>query len=236
MNPLHLENVTLTYPDGVGRVVALDDVSLSVAAGEIVAVVGPSGSGKSSLLAVAGGLIPPDSGRVVVGGVELTGLKPGALTSVRRDHIGFVFQQPNLIDSLTALEQLVVVDHIAGRKPRAAESRARELLDAVGVADVASRHPGQLSGGQRQRVNIARALMGTPQVLLIDEPTSALDHEKGAEVMSLLRRLTIEREVATVLVTHDVEQLREDDRVVECRDGRVSPRMTQELRTHAALG
>lgn len=222
MNPLHLEKVTLTYADGADRIVALDDVSLSVGAGEIVAVVGPSGSGKSSLLAVAGGLILPDSGQVTIAGIELTGLKAGALTTARRDHVGIVFQQPNLLDSLTVLEQLIVVDHIAGRKPRAGEARARELLGSVGLADVTSRHPGQLSGGQRQRVNIARALMGTPQVLLIDEPTSALDHEKGAEVMALVRRLTVERDVATVLVTHDLNQLHADDRVVACQDGRLS--------------
>lgn len=221
MNSLNLEGVTLTYPDGTGRLTALDDVSLAVDAGELVALVGPSGSGKSSLLAVAGGLIPPDTGHVHVNDVDLTSLKAGALTRLRRDEIGFVFQQPNLIDSLTSLEQLVVIAHLAGHRPHLAEKQARELLDSVGIADVADRRPAQLSGGQRQRVNIARALMGAPQVLLVDEPTSALDHDKGAEIMCLLRRLTVERRVATLVVTHDVGHLRADDRVVECRDGRL---------------
>lgn len=222
MNSFDIKDVTLTYPDGVGRLTALDNVSLAVEGGELVALIGPSGSGKSSLLAVAGGLIPPDSGRVMINDVDLTKLKPGALTRLRRDAIGFVFQQPNLIDSLTAVEQLLAIAHLAGQKPRAARGRAYDLLDAVGIAELAKRRPGQLSGGQRQRVSIARALMGSPQVLLVDEPTSALDHEKGAEVMGLLRRLTVELQVATLVVTHDVGHLRDDDRIVECRDGRLA--------------
>ncbi|WP_327675923.1 ABC transporter ATP-binding protein [Kitasatospora sp. NBC_00458] len=219
---LHLDRVTLTYPDGDGRLTALDEVSLTVPKGTVTAVVGPSGSGKSSLLAVAATLIAPDSGRVVVDGVETAGLDRSALTALRRDRIGIVFQQPNLLPSLTAAEQLQVMAHLDGRSPRAALPRALELLDAVGLRGQAARRPHQLSGGQRQRVNIARALMNDPTMLLVDEPTSALDHERGAAVLDLLTALTHRRATATVLVTHDRTHLTAVDQVAEVRDGRLT--------------
>ncbi|MER7704443.1 ABC transporter ATP-binding protein [Kitasatospora sp. NPDC097605] len=219
---LVLDHVTLTYPDGDGRLTALDDVSLTVPKGTVTAVVGPSGSGKSSLLAVAATLIAPDSGRVAVDGTETTGLDRAALTALRRDRIGIVFQQPNLLPSLTAVEQLQVMAHLDGRAPRTALPRALELLDAVGLRDQAARRPHQLSGGQRQRVNIARALMNDPTVLLVDEPTSALDHERGAAVLELLTTLTHQRATATVLVTHDRTHLTAVDQVAEVNDGRLS--------------
>ncbi|MER5355231.1 ABC transporter ATP-binding protein [Kitasatospora sp. NPDC002551] len=219
---LLLDHVTLTYPDGDGRLTALDDVSLTVPKGTLTAVVGPSGSGKSSLLAVAATLIAPDSGRVVVDGTDTTGLSRTALTALRRDRIGIVFQQPNLLPSLTAVEQLQVMAHLDGRAPRTALPRALELLDAVGLRDQAGRRPHQLSGGQRQRVNIARALMNDPTVLLVDEPTSALDHERGAAVLDLLTTLTHQRATATVLVTHDRTHLTAVDQVAEVHDGRLT--------------
>ncbi|MEU8520102.1 ABC transporter ATP-binding protein [Streptomyces sp. NBC_01216] len=219
---LILEDVTLTYPDGDGRLTALDSVGLEVPAGSVTAVVGPSGSGKSSLLAVAATLVAPDRGRVVVAGTDTGTLAPGARAALRRERIGIVFQQPNLLPSLTALEQLQVMAHLSGGRPQAARERARELLDAVGLADLAGRRPHQLSGGQRQRVNIARALMNQPAVLLVDEPTSALDHERGAAVVDLLVALTARRGTATVLVTHDRAHLDRTDRTVLVRDGRLS--------------
>ncbi|MFJ4715454.1 ABC transporter ATP-binding protein [Streptomyces sp. NPDC088785] len=220
---LLLDAITLTYPDGDGRLTALDRVSLEAPDGEVTAVVGPSGSGKSSLLAVAATLVTPDSGRVLVGGAEATGLGRAAAAELRRRAVGIVFQQPNLLPSLTALEQLQVMAHLAGRGARGARGRAGELLAAVGLGALGHRRPHQLSGGQRQRVNIARALMNEPRVLLVDEPTSALDHERGAEVLELLAGLTRERGVATVLVTHDRGQLGVADRVVEMADGRLRP-------------
>ncbi|MFH8344087.1 ABC transporter ATP-binding protein [Streptomyces sp. NPDC018045] len=221
---LGLTGVTLTYPDGAGRLTALDDVSLTVPPGSVTAVVGPSGSGKSSLLAVAATLIGPDGGRVVIDGTDTAGLSRAELTALRRTRIGMVFQQPNLLPSLTAAEQLQVMAHLDGRTPRAAYGRALELLDAVGLADQAARRPHQLSGGQRQRVNIARALMNEPAVLLVDEPTSALDHERGAVVLDLLITLTHQRATATVLVTHDRAHLDAVDAVAEMLDGRLSSR------------
>ncbi|OKK00943.1 ABC transporter ATP-binding protein [Amycolatopsis sp. CB00013] len=216
---LNLTDVTLTYPDGDSRLTALDGVTLDVPPGTITAVAGPSGSGKSSLLAVAATLITPDHGSVTIDGTETTGLSRGELTELRRRKIGIVFQQPNLLPALTAAEQLQVMARIDGRSPSAARGVALDLLDAVGLGPQAGRRPHQLSGGQRQRVNIARALMNEPTVLLIDEPTSALDHDRGAVVIDLITRLTHQRATATVLVTHDRAHLTAVDRIVEVHDG-----------------
>ncbi|WP_327352362.1 ABC transporter ATP-binding protein [Streptomyces sp. NBC_01304] len=218
---LVLADVTLTYPDGDGRLTALDRVGLSVPGGTMAAIVGPSGSGKSSLLAVAATLVTPDRGEVVVGGTSTGSLGAAEKSALRRERIGIVFQQPNLLPSLTSVEQLQVMAHLDGRRPRQVRERARELLAAVGLADKAERRPHQLSGGQRQRVNIARALMNEPSVLLVDEPTSALDHERGVAVLDLLVRLTRERSTSTVLVTHDRGHLGEADQVVVMADGRL---------------
>ncbi|AYN37807.1 ABC transporter ATP-binding protein [Streptomyces dangxiongensis] len=218
---LCLTDITLTYPDGGTTLTALDQVSLEVPRGSLTAVVGPSGSGKSSLLAVAATLITPDAGTVTIDGTCTDGLTRGELTELRRHKIGVVFQQPNLLPSLTAAEQLQVMAQIDGREPRTARNRALELLDSVGLADQAGRRPHQLSGGQRQRVNLARALMNDPTVLLVDEPTSALDHERGAAVIDLLTRLTHRQATATVLVTHDRTHLTAADQTVEVHDGRL---------------
>ncbi|MER6309879.1 ABC transporter ATP-binding protein [Streptomyces sp. NPDC001657] len=226
---LELTDVTLTYPDGEDRLTALDAVSLTVPAGRLTAVIGPSGSGKSSLLAVAATLIRPDRGRVVIDGTDTTGLGRAELTALRRTALGVVFQQPNLLPSLTAAEQLEVMAHLDGRSPRTARARARGLLAAVGLEGLAGRRPHQLSGGQRQRINIARALMNDPAVLLVDEPTSALDHERGAAVLELLVSLTHQRATATVLVTHDHSHLDVVDEVAEVHDGRLRPRPAARL-------
>jgi putative ABC transport system ATP-binding protein len=218
---LTLTDITLTYPDGDTRLTALDRVTLDVPAGSTTAVIGPSGSGKSSLLTVAATLITPDSGSVTVDGAATAGMTRGQLAELRRHRIGIVFQQPNLLPALTAAEQLQVMAQITGHRPAKARPRALELLDAVGLAGLAGRRPHQLSGGQRQRVNIARALMNDPTVLLVDEPTSALDHDRGTAVIDLITRLTHERATATVLVTHDRSHLSTVDRVATIHDGRL---------------
>ncbi|GHC75074.1 ABC transporter ATP-binding protein [Nocardiopsis terrae] len=218
---LELSNVTLTYPDGDGVVTALDRVSVRVAPGEVTAVVGPSGSGKSSLLAVAATLIRPDSGTVRVGGTDTLGLRPRETAELRLAEVGIVFQQPNLISSLTAVEQLVVTGHMRSRPVREARASAMETLAAVGLSGKEHRRPHQLSGGERQRVNIARALAGRPSALLVDEPTAALDHDRGARVMELVGEATRTFGVATLLVTHDTEHLGAAGRVLEMRDGRL---------------
>ncbi|KNX38472.1 ABC transporter ATP-binding protein [Luteipulveratus halotolerans] len=219
---LALTDITVTYPDGDRRLTALDRVSLRVDAGEMVAVVGPSGSGKSTLLAVAGLLLTPDSGRVEIDGRDVSGLRRGDAADVRRTTLGLVFQQSNLIESLTAREQLQIVARVAGSRGPEVDARADELLAAVGLTDAAGRRPHQLSGGQRQRVGIARALMNDPALLLVDEPTSALDHERGAAVVALLAEVTRERGVGTVMVTHDRSSLAAVDHTVEMGDGRLA--------------
>jgi putative ABC transport system ATP-binding protein len=219
---LNLVNVTLEYPDGDGTLKALDDVNLTLARGEFLSLVGPSGSGKSSLLAVAATLVRPTAGRVAIGGIDAGGLSGAERTSLRRDEIGIIFQQPNLLPSLTALEQLVIREHLRGKPARTATLRAAALLDLVGLAAAAGKRPHQLSGGQRQRVNIARALMGDPAVLLVDEPTAALDHDRSEAVVRLLRQVTDEFGVATVMVTHDTGFVPLTDIVASMRDGRLS--------------
>jgi putative ABC transport system ATP-binding protein len=234
-NALVLDTVRLTYPDGDRRVVALDDVSLRVSAGEFVAVTGPSGSGKSSLLAVAGTLVAPESGRALVDGIDTATLNAKGRDRLRLDAIGFVFQQTNLLASLTAIDQLMLVAHLRGTKPAAARSRAIMLLDRVDLAAKANRRPATLSGGERQRVAVARALMGKPKVLLVDEPTSALDHERGAAVVELLREITREQSLATVMVTHDLQHLDLVDRAVTMNDGRLSDPQNRDQNAALAL-
>jgi len=220
---LALTNITLTLGDGDQQVVALDDVSLSVQPGELVAVVGPSGSGKSSLLAVAGLLVRPSAGQVTVNGVDVGDLPDKKRSDHRAEQIGFVFQAANLVPSLTVREQLLLIEHLNGRKPRRAEARADALLDSVGLADRVGHRPGQLSGGERQRAGIARALMNEPAILLADEPTSALDHARGRAVVELLAKQAHERAVAILMVTHDTSMLDVADRVLEMHDGRLVP-------------
>ena len=227
---LTLDHVTLVYPDGESTVTAVDDVSLTVPAGTTTAVLGPSGSGKSSLLAVAATLTTPTAGEVRIGddvvNAPVGGAAAGSAVSadaarLRRDRIGIVFQQPQLIASLTALENLELMSHLRGERPSAHRDRALELLDAVGLRDQAAKRPGQLSGGQRQRVAIARALMNHPEVLLVDEPTSALDHERGVQIIELVTRLTRETGAATIVVTHDEATLDTVDARVHLADGRL---------------
>lgn len=222
---IRLSNITLTFPDGDNRITAVNNVTLAARPGTVTGITGPSGSGKSSLLAVAATLISPDSGQVLIDGIDATHLSPSDATELRRTKIGIVFQQPNLIPSLTAREQLCVMNELGGHHIRrnrlTAIERADALLDAVGLADLRHKRPHQLSGGQRQRVNIARALMNDPSALLVDEPTSALDQERGASIMELILRLTDERNTSTLLVTHDHVHLPRMHGVVHLVDGRL---------------
>ncbi|WGM20592.1 ABC transporter ATP-binding protein [Paenarthrobacter sp. OM7] len=220
---LNLVNVSLEYPDGGTTLKALDAVNLSVRRGEFLSLVGPSGSGKSSLLAVAATLVTPTAGLVVIDGQDVSALKEADRTELRRDKVGIIFQQPNLLPSLTAVEQLLIREHLRGNPLKEARRTAVGLLDVVGLSTAAHKRPHQLSGGQRQRVNIARALMGNPTVLLVDEPTAALDHERSESIVRLLRRVTDEFSTATVMVTHDTEFLPLTDAVATMRDGRISP-------------
>jgi putative ABC transport system ATP-binding protein len=218
---LLLEDVDLVLGDGDLSVTALDAVSMTVAPGELGAVVGPSGAGKSSLLAVAGGLTRPDRGRVVVDDLDVVAATAAGRARDRRERVGFVFQSGNLIPALTAVDQLRYALRIAGRRGEPGRD-PREMLEQVGMAHRARSRPHQLSGGERQRVGIARALVTGPSVLLVDEPTSALDRTRSHEIVELLARETHEQGVATVMVTHDHDVLGHCDRVLQMVDGKLS--------------
>jgi putative ABC transport system ATP-binding protein len=219
---LDMEAVRKVYVMGDGsEVVALDHASLTVAAGEIVALVGPSGSGKTTLCSIAGGILEATEGRVVVGGQDISGYSPKQLTAFRQHRVGFVFQSVNLVPFLTARENLLVVDELGRRTGAAARQRADQLLAELGLTDRAKNLPSQLSGGQRQRVAIGRALMNEPALVLFDEPTSALDTHLGAQVMELIRNEMTTRNIAAVVVTHDERMTHYCDRTVHIIDGRL---------------
>jgi putative ABC transport system ATP-binding protein len=217
---LRLRGVRKTFEAENAPVRALRGVDLDVDRGEFVALTGPSGCGKSTLLNLAAGLDLADEGSIFVAGEEVTGRGEDELARLRRRHIGIVFQFFNLLDGMTVLENVALAAIIAGRKRRPAETRARDLLDLLGLADKASAVPGVLSGGQRQRLAIARALANEPALLLADEPTGALDSDGGQEVIELLRRLHADGQTI-LLVTHDSQVADAAGRVVRMLDGRI---------------
>ncbi|WNV75524.1 ABC transporter ATP-binding protein [Geodermatophilus sp. DSM 44513] len=215
---LQLSGVTREHRQGETTVHALRGVDLSVSPGELVAVMGPSGSGKSTLLHLAGGLDTPTSGAVLVEGRDLARLGTAQVAAVRRRSVGYVFQDLNLLPSLTALENVALPLELDGVRGGVARRTARAALEEVGVGALAGRFPDELSGGQQQRVAIARALVGPRRLLLADEPTGALDSVTGEEVLRVLRA-RCEAGAAGVLVTHDARHAAWADRVVFLRDG-----------------
>jgi putative ABC transport system ATP-binding protein len=218
---LDLADVRKVYGSGEGEVAALDHATLTVPTDEIVALLGPSGSGKTTLLSIAGGLLTATSGRVVVGGQDISQASARELTEFRRTTVGFVFQSVNLVPFLTARENLLVVDELGGRRGAASRNRADTLLGELGLAHRMNNLPGQLSGGERQRVAIGRALMNSPKLVLFDEPTSALDSKIGEQVMDLIRSEVKGRGTAAVIVTHDTRMTHYADRTVHISDGRL---------------
>jgi putative ABC transport system ATP-binding protein len=217
---LELRKVSKVYGEGLTEVHALRDIDLSVAEGELVAVMGPSGSGKSSLLTIAGSLEDATSGEVTVSGERLHGMSRADKARLRRRSIGFVFQDFNLLSGLTAVENVAMPLELDGTPARAARSVALSALDGLGLADRAAHFPDDLSGGERQRVAIARAVVGDRRLLLADEPTGALDSLNSEAVMRLLRNTT-RRGAAAVVVTHEAQLASWADRVVFLRDGRL---------------
>jgi putative ABC transport system ATP-binding protein len=220
VDALTAHGVRKTYEAENAPVRALRGVDLVVPHGEFIALMGPSGCGKSTLLNLVAGLDTPDEGSIFVSGEEVTGRSEDDLARLRRRHIGIVFQFFNLLDGMTVLENVALPAVIAGRSRRAAESRARDLLDLLGIAEKAGAVPGVLSGGQRQRLAIARALANEPTLLLADEPTGALDSEGGLEIAELLDRLH-EGGQTILLVTHDAGVAASAQRIVQMQDGRI---------------
>jgi putative ABC transport system ATP-binding protein len=231
---LELRGVSKTYGQGPAVVHALRGVDLSVAAGEMVAVMGPSGSGKSTLLTIAGALEDPADGQVMVGGTDLAAMSRTAKAWLRRHLVGYVFQDFNLLPGLTAAENVALPLELNGVAMRKAKGAAMAALDGLGLAGRASLFPDQLSGGERQRVAIARALVGDRALLLADEPSGALDSVNAEEVMQMLHQ-ACQRDVAVVVVTHDAKLAAWADRVVLLRDGRITGQTTPPFRPESLL-
>ena len=221
MNPLiSIREATKRFPNGNDIIHALRDVNFDLSPGELVAVIGRSGSGKSTLLKVCAGIEKVERGTVEVAGVALEEASTQTLAEVRREHVGVVYQQLNLLPSLTAVENVALPLELGGMKVDAANAEALKALDSVGLSERVNLFPDQLSGGEQQRVAIARALVGTRRILLADEPTAALDERTGDQILSLLRQQADDG-AAVMLVTHDRSLAGLADRVVELRDGAV---------------
>lgn len=217
---LEARGVSRIYQLGSETIYALDKVDLTVSQGEFLAVMGPSGSGKSTLLHLLGLVDRPDQGDIIIAGQNTKHLDDNALTRLRREQLGFIFQQFELIPTLNAKENILLPAEIAGRHT-AASKTLTDLATYLGIAERLNHYPGQLSGGQRQRVAIARALINTPQVVLADEPTGNLDSQSGAEVIDLLEQGVRERGWTVVMVTHDGQAAARAGRIVQLKDGRI---------------
>ena len=216
---VRLQDVSKIYGSGDAQVRALDDVSVGFGAGEFTAIMGPSGSGKSTMMHILAGLDAPTSGHVFVEDTDITTLKDTALTKLRRDRIGFVFQSFNLVPTLDARANILLPMRLAGKAP---EKEWFDLIvNSLGIADRLSHRPSEMSGGQQQRVAVARALMSRPAVIVADEPTGNLDSHSTDEVMDLLRRAVDELGQSVIMVTHDTATAAYADRVLVCRDGRI---------------
>jgi len=221
MNVIELIEVHKIYRTEFYEVHAINGISMEIERGEFVAIMGPSGSGKSTLLHLIGCLDKPTKGEVFINGTEISKLGDGELTRLRRDSIGFIFQQYNLIPTLTALENVELPMIFKGIPKEERRKRAMDLLRQVGLEEIAERKPNEMSGGQQQRVAIARALANSPTILLCDEPTGNLDSKTGRQIMDIIRKMNEERGVTVVLVTHDFSLADYADRIIKLRDGKI---------------
>ena len=216
---VRLQGVSKIYGSGDAQVRALDDVSVGFGAGEFTAIMGPSGSGKSTMMHILAGLDAPTSGHVFVEDTDITTLKDTALTKLRRDRIGFVFQSFNLVPTLDARSNILLPMRLAGKTPD--KDWFDLIVNSLGIADRLNHRPSEMSGGQQQRVAVARALMSRPAVIVADEPTGNLDSHSTTEVMDLLRRAVDDLGQSVIMVTHDTGTAAYADRVLVCRDGRI---------------
>lgn len=222
MASIELVELTKHYKQGREVVKALDGVSLEIGAGEFVSIVGRSGSGKTTLLDLVGLLLRPTSGRVVIDGVEASGLKDNQRADVRGQRIGFIFQEFNLLPSLNVLENVMLPLRYTKSRVKDGRARALELVEAMGLTERLKHRPDELSGGQQQRVAIARALINRPAIVLGDEPTGSVDTQTSQELVGLMRWLNREEGVTFVIVTHDLELAGRADRMIGLKDGRVT--------------
>ncbi|MDW7989947.1 MAG: ABC transporter ATP-binding protein [Archaeoglobaceae archaeon] len=218
---IELVDVYKVYKTQYYEVRALDGITMKIEDGEFIAIMGPSGSGKSTLLHLIGCLDKPTTGKVIIDGVETSRLRDNELTRLRRDMIGFIFQQYNLVSTLTALENVELPMIFRGISKDKRRKKALELLKKVGIEEVADRKPMEISGGQQQRVAIARSMANDPKILLCDEPTGNLDSKSGKQVMEIIKRMNCEKGVTVVLVTHDLSLAAYADRIVRIRDGKI---------------
>jgi putative ABC transport system ATP-binding protein len=219
---LAVENVSVYYGPEHAQVAAVDNVSLEFKTGTLTHIMGRSGSGKTTLLSLLGVLLRPDQGSVYLNGNDVGALNEDERTSLRRDSVGFVFQAFRLLHALSAIENVLIARDIRGERDKEDRERATHLLSELGLGAKLDLKPKELSGGEKQRVAIARALLGDPKVLLADEPTASLDSHSGEQICELLRKLSDERKLTTVVVSHDPLWSRFADRVVSLADGRVT--------------
>jgi ABC-type lipoprotein export system ATPase subunit len=230
MANIQVKDLTKHYKQGENVVKALDGVSFDIESGEFVSIVGRSGSGKTTMLDLLGLLARPTSGTVLIDGVDTADLKDRARAKVRSRRIGFIFQEYNLLPSLTVLENVMLPLRYDSSGATGGRERAMRLLDYVGLADLGKRNPDQLSGGQQQRVAIARALVNSPALVLADEPTGAVDSQTSDQLLALMRRLNREEDVTFVIVTHDMDLAGTADRMIRLNDGLV---VSDELQRHS---
>lgn len=224
MNALAVQALSKTYGEGDNAVHAVRDAAFQVEPGKFAAIVGPSGSGKTTLLAMLGGLLHASSGTIRLGDFEVTGASKKDLPRYRRERVGFVFQQYNLVPYLTARENVYAIHLINGRVPAETKERASQLLEELGMTKRADALPSGLSGGERQRVSICRALINNPDLLLVDEPTASLDSKRGHQVVELIARESRDRGKIGIMVTHDLEMTDVADSVFEMHDGELRER------------
>jgi lipoprotein-releasing system ATP-binding protein len=220
---LSIRGLERRYVTGAGALTVLRGVDLDLQPGEIVGLIGPSGSGKSSLLHAAGLLEHPDAGRIVIEGRDCSDLDDGARTQVRLATIGFVYQFHHLLPEFTALDNVALPQMIAGKSKKAARERAFALLAELGLAERVEHQPAQMSGGEQQRVAFARAMANAPRLLLADEPTGNLDPKTSGEVFDNLYRLARNQGIAALVATHNIELARHMDRVLALKDGQLEP-------------
>ena len=217
---LELSHITKTYPDGKSKNVVLDDISLKVKRGDFIAIIGPSGSGKSTFLTIAGMLLSPDSGSIEINGEKLSAGKKKDWTRIRKEHIGFIFQNHQLLPYLKAEEQLSMFQS----KENRSKVNINDMFEELGITDCKTKYPSELSGGQKQRIAIARAFANNPDIILADEPTASLDRERGRQVVEMMRMEVKKYNKAAIMVTHDERVLNLVDKVYCLEDGALKER------------